>query len=166
VRVTGTVALVLVMAGFIYLDHSFLGRRLALAGQDPVLARTLGIRVALLRVCTLIISAGIAGFAGGLYAYEFNYIDPTLFTFAFAITIAANAVLGGHQHWAGPAIGALILGLLGIYLNSIPGWSTVISGLTLALIMIFQPSGAGGLLRRATRYRWARPARARERKPA
>jgi branched-chain amino acid transport system permease protein len=156
VRVVGTIAVILVIAGFIYLDHSSLGRRLDVAGRDPVLARTLGIRVAMFKVSTLIISAGIAGFAGGLYAYEFNYIDPTLFTFAFAITIAANAVLGGHQHWAGPAIGTLILGLLGIYLNPIPGWSTIISGLTLTLIMIYYPSGIGGLLRRITRYRNAK----------
>jgi branched-chain amino acid transport system permease protein len=157
VRLAAVIGLLVVLAGFYYLDHSSVGRRLDTTAHDPVVARTLGVRVPWLRFGTLVLSALIAGYAGVLYAHEFNYIEPTNFTFYFAISIAANTVFGGHTHWLGPLIGAVILGVLSIWLRPYAGWSDVVSGLTLALTLVVQPAGIAGLLRRSFRHRLWRP---------
>jgi branched-chain amino acid transport system permease protein len=153
-RLPGAVGVLLAALLFYYLDHSFAGRRLDIIRHDPVRAQTLGSNVALARFWTLAVSAGIAGYAGALYAREYNYISPSDFAFTFAIAIAASAVFGGYVHWLGPLIGSLLLGLLGIYLTSYVGWSDVISGLVLAWVMVWQPLGLGGVLRHVLRYRW------------
>jgi branched-chain amino acid transport system permease protein len=166
VRLLAAVGIVVVAALFWYLDHSFLGRRLDVVRHDPVVARTLGSRVALARFVTLVISAGIAGFAGVLYAREYNFIAPTDFDFSFAIIIAASAVFGGYAHWSGPFIGAIALGLLHVYLRSYLGWSDLITGLLLAWMMVWQPTGIGGVLRHTLRYRWRRTPRVSAQLPA
>jgi branched-chain amino acid transport system permease protein len=154
VRLAGLIGIIVVAALFYYLDHSFAGRRLDVIRHDPVVARTLGSNVALARFWTLVVSAGIAGFAGVLYAREYNFIAPTDFSFTFAIAIAASAVFGGYTHWLGPLVGSFALGLLGIYLRPYLGWSDLISGLLLAWLMVWQPMGLGGVFRHLLRYRW------------
>jgi len=152
-RAPAVIGIVVVLVLFAYLDHSYGGRRLDVVRRDPVLARTLGANVPLAKFWSLTVSALVAGLAGLLYAREINFIAPTDFDFAFAIMIAANTVLGGFSHWAGPLVGSVGLGLTAIYLRPYVGWSELAYGLILAGVMVWQPLGIAGWIRRGTGYR-------------
>lgn len=144
--------LVVIVAVFYWLDHSTVGRRLAAVSSDPALAGSLGISVARARRWSLTGSAAIAALAGGFYAQTMNFIQPSDFSFTLAISVAATTVLGGATHWSGPLVGALLLGFLDFELRPYVGWGTLCTGLTLLAVMLIEPAGIGGLVRRVLRY--------------
>src|SRR5580704_7375496 len=61
-------AVIIAAALWVFMDHTATGRRLYATGFNPNAARLADIRVNKLRFCSLLVSAGLAGFAGVLLA--------------------------------------------------------------------------------------------------
>ena len=59
-----------------------------------------------------VVSAGIAGAAGSLYAHYIRIIDPDVFLFIYTVTMVIMVITGGKGTLAGPVVGGLIFGLL------------------------------------------------------
>ena len=111
--------------------------------------RALGKNTALAKLLVFGITAGLAGFIGGLSAYYYQFIAPGTYSLDLSIFVVSIIVLGGIGNLTGTIVGAIILGGLRPFLqnvdfigdeNSYP-WQAIIYGLALILLMMFRPEG-------------------------
>jgi ABC-type branched-subunit amino acid transport system ATPase component/ABC-type branched-subunit amino acid transport system permease subunit len=125
------------------------GRVLKGIREDERATSSLGKDTIRIKVIIFGISAAIAGLAGALSAFYFQFIAPSTYSFTFAMFIVAVVALGGTGNLLGTVIGAVVLGTLPAVLqniswigtqDSIP-WQTVIYGLGLAIMMALRPEG-------------------------
>ncbi len=140
-------ALVLAIAWGI--GESPFGRLLKGIRDDEGAVRALGKNTILAKLLIFGITAGLAGFVGGLSAYYYQFIAPGSYTLDLSIFIVSIIVLGGIGNLAGTVVAAIILGGLRPLLqnlafigadNSYP-WQAVIYGAALIFLMMFRPEG-------------------------
>lgn len=99
----------------------------------------------------LIISAGISGMAGALFASYITYIDPTSFTLDESLFQLSILLLGGSGNLKGPFWGTLLIMLLpealrmvGLPSSVAANLRQIIYGGLLIMIMFIRPQGLGG----------------------
>jgi branched-chain amino acid transport system permease protein len=154
------------------IGESPFGRLLKGIREDETAVRALGKNTALAKLLVFGITAGLAGFIGGLSAYYYQFIAPGTYGLDLSIFIVSIIVLGGIGNLTGTIVGAIILGGLRPFLqnvdfigdeNSYP-WQAIIYGLALILLMMFRPegllpegTGLGSLWRRLTGGRGPEP---------
>ena len=92
--------------------QSRIGRALVALRSNESLARSVGIRVTHYLVVATVISAGIAGAAGSLFAHYVRIVDPDVFLFVYTVTMVIMVVTGGKGTLWGPVVGGLIFGLI------------------------------------------------------
>jgi branched-chain amino acid transport system permease protein len=85
------------------------GRAITAMRDEELAFSTLGRNAMSLKVAIFAIGCGLAGMAGGLYAYYFQYVSPEQFDVLQSATILTMVVLGGMGTTFGPVIGAAIL---------------------------------------------------------
>jgi branched-chain amino acid transport system permease protein len=120
--------------------------------QDIDAAEALGVNSTRLKVSVHALSAALVGLAGGLFAINFQYVAPgSVFDFRLSLTIVLMPIVGGVGTVAGPVLGALLFGWLQLKLLSTPAllnFSLFIYGALLIAVMLFEPRGLLGLVRR------------------
>ena len=123
--------------------HSRLGRALVALRENEPLARSVGVRVTHYLVVAAVVSAGIAGAAGALYAHCVRIVDPDVFLFIYTVTMVIMVVTGGKGTLAGPVVGGLIFGLMPQLLRGTapPEVQWIIYGVGIILIVFFLPRG-------------------------
>jgi branched-chain amino acid transport system permease protein len=123
-----------------------LGNAWAAIRQDELAALSQGIHVARYKMIAFVLSAVLAGLAGGLEAHLNFFVDPgdSQYGVTRAVQVLTFAVLGGSGYVLGPVVGALIITLLpyifqaqGIYIN-------IFIGVFLILVIVFRPQGIVG----------------------
>jgi len=62
-------------------------------------------------VVATVVSAGIAGAAGSLFAHYVRIVDPDVFLFIYTVTMAIMVTTGGKGALWGPVVGGLIFGI-------------------------------------------------------
>lgn len=134
--------------GFI-LSTGRAGRSLRAAGQDPTVARTLGINVGLVQLAIGGVSAAIAVVSGFLYARYVGYVDPTQYGFALVVQIIVMVIVGGRGSWFGAIFGACFITLLPLLLRPLASWRDVANGALLIVVAIALPNGLIGLVQSA-----------------
>ena len=93
-----------------YVEQSKYGLGLYTIREDEEVASTQGIDTAQLKVSAFVVSAALAGLAGGIYAWFLGYVTPSpMFDVRISILIVLIALLGGTQSWVGPFLGAILL---------------------------------------------------------
>ncbi|HEX5110231.1 MAG TPA: branched-chain amino acid ABC transporter permease [Vicinamibacterales bacterium] len=143
---------------------STFGRALATIRGDEIAAEAMGVNTTRYKVAAFVISAALAGVAGGLSGQLFaNPLNPQNLNFVKSIEVIVMVVLGGIGSITGAVFGATVLTILPEALRSLdqqyPGLRMVVYALLLILLMIFRPQGMFG--RREIGWRWLRrPARA------
>ena len=145
------------------LTRGRLGRAWAAIRQDELAALSQGIHVARYKMIAFVLSALLAGFAGGLESHLNFYVDPNEYGVTRTVQVLTFAVLGGAGNVLGPVVGALFLTSLPEIVR-IPSFDPrdVISGVILIAVIIFRPQGIvgrGGLAIIRPRW-WPRPNRA------
>jgi branched-chain amino acid transport system permease protein len=140
---------------------STFGQALAALRADEIAAEAVGINTTRYKVLAFVISAALAGVAGGLSGQLFaNPLNPQNLNFVKSIEVIVMIVLGGIGSITGAVIGATTLTILPEALRTFdqqfPGLRMVIYALLLILLMIFRPQGLLG--RRELGWRWLRPA--------
>jgi branched-chain amino acid transport system permease protein len=144
---------------------STFGRALSTIRGDEIAAEAMGINSTRYKVLAFVISAALAGVAGGLSGQLFaNPLNPQNLNFVRSIEIIVMIVLGGIGSTTGAVLGATILTILPEALRTFdqqfPGLRMVIYALLLILLMIFRPQGLLG--RRELGWNWIRwPSRTR-----
>jgi branched-chain amino acid transport system permease protein len=143
---------------------STFGRALAAIRADEIAAEAVGVNTTRYKVLAFVISAGLAGVAGGLSGQLFaNPLNPNNLNFVKSIEIIVMIVLGGIGSITGAVVGATTLTILPEALRGVdqqfPGLRMVVYSLILILFMIFRPQGLLG--RRELDWAWlGRPRRA------
>jgi branched-chain amino acid transport system permease protein len=138
---------------------STFGRALATIRGDEIAAEAMGINTTRYKVLAFVISAALAGVAGGLSGQLFaNPLNPQNLNFVKSIEVIVMIVLGGIGSISGAVFGATTLTILPEALRRLdqqfPGLRMVVYALLLILMMIFRPQGLFG--RRELRWPWPR----------
>jgi branched-chain amino acid transport system permease protein len=138
---------------------STFGHALAAIRGDEIAAEAMGINTTRYKVLAFVISAALAGVAGGLSGQLFaNPLNPQNLNFVKSIEVIVMIVLGGIGSITGAVIGATTLTILPEALRTLdqqfPGLRMVIYALLLILLMIYRPQGLLG--RRELSWRWLR----------
>ncbi len=138
---------------------STFGRVLATIRGDEIAAEAMGISTTRYKVLAFVISAALAGVAGGLSGQLFaNPLNPQNLNFVRSIEIIVMIVIGGIGSISGAVFGATALTVLPEALRPLdqqfPGLRMVTYALLLILTMIFRPQGLFG--RREVGWAWLR----------
>jgi branched-chain amino acid transport system permease protein len=119
------------------------GRAMIALRENEPLATSVGIDVTRYLVLAAVVSAAMAGAAGGLYAHYVRIVDPDVFLFIYTVTMVIMVISGGKGTLAGPIVGGLIFGILPVLLRTIaePEAQWIIYGGFMILIVYFLPDG-------------------------
>jgi len=107
----------------------------------------------------MIVSSMLTALFGTLYAQYILYIDPFMvFGLEISMKIVLLTVLGGLGNVYGPIIGAAILIPLSEYTRTLLGGTgkgidLMIYGILIVIVVVFEPRGILGLLRKRSRRR-------------
>ena len=142
---------------------STFGRVLATIRGDEIAAEAMGVNTTRYKVLAFVISAALAGVAGGLSGQLFaNPLSPQNLNFVRSIEIIVMIVIGGIGSITGAVFGATALTVLPEALRTLdqqyPGLRMVVYALLLILTMIFRPQGLFG--RKELTLPWRRRAAA------
>jgi len=132
------------------LVQSRAGRAMIALRENEPLATSVGVDVTRFLVLATVVSAGMAGAAGALYAHYVRIVDPDVFLFIYTVTMVIMVVTGGKGTLAGPVVGGIIFGLLPETLRAAqikPEVQWVIYGVLMVLVVYFLPQGIVPALR-------------------
>ncbi len=91
---------------------SHLGRAFEALRDSPVASDCMAVSVYRYKVYAFVISAALAGLAGGLYTYSEEYISPNTYSIELAILFLLAVIMGGRKTRSGPLLGAAIVVML------------------------------------------------------
>ena len=134
-------SLAVVLAGFVLVARSRLGRAMEAVREDEIAAGVMGVNLPAIKLGALIVSAMIAGLAGALNAHANSFIGPNDYSFEHAVTIISFALLGGIGSPFGPVLGAAILTLLPEFLTSLQDFKLVVNGFIIVVAVLYMPRG-------------------------
>ena len=142
------------LALVIYLRNSHLGMALQAIREDPISAGMAGINVVRERIIAWLLSAVIAGLAGGVFAWYVSVFYPeTVFSVEFTIFAIVFTLFGGTATVLGPILGVVILyGIYNAVGISTPQYFQLIYGALIMGLVLFLPNGVVSLLRRRGIY--------------
>ncbi|MBI3371048.1 MAG: branched-chain amino acid ABC transporter permease [Betaproteobacteria bacterium] len=134
-------SLALALAMFVIVERSRLGATLRMLGEDPELARSLGIQVERFKLGIAAAAGALAGLGGALYAHHNTYIEPRNFDIMLGVHSLAYALIGGLGTVFGPLLGVLIdIGLLEGS-RVFQGYRMIVFGGLVAVLLVFRPRG-------------------------
>lgn len=133
--------LVLTLALLVMLEKSKLGATIRALGQDPTLARTLGIDVERFKLGVVAASGALAALGGALFAHHNTYIEPRNFDIMLGVHGLAYALIGGLGTALGPLLGVVLdLGLLEAS-RVLQEYRMIAFGGLVALLLAWRPRG-------------------------
>jgi branched-chain amino acid transport system permease protein len=132
------------------IERSRLGYGFATIRDDELAAEACGVPTLKLKLIATTISGGLMGMAGASFPYYIGYLEPgSAFGLAYAVNSIAMPMIGGTTMWAGPLIGALLLGIIQqiatVTISS--AVNLLIVGLLLIGFVIMAPNGIVGMVR-------------------
>jgi branched-chain amino acid transport system permease protein len=135
------VLLAAVVLGFHWMERSRLGTTLRASGQDPELARSLGIDVERLKLGVVAASGALAALGGALFAHHNSYIEPRNFDMMLGVHSLSYALIGGLGTVLGPLLGAALD--IGVLESSrfLQGYRMIVFGGLVAVLLIYRPRG-------------------------
>src|SRR5258708_504234 len=147
-----------------WMANSRMGFYLRAIKDSERAARSLGAPASRTKLYAFMLSAGLTGVAGALYAMMFGFVDPESgLGILISVKMLIMAALGGAGLLFGPLVGAAILVPLEEISNNLlggkgAGLTFVVYGAIIVLIARFQPGGILTLINRL----WARRRKAPE----
>lgn len=136
----------LVMLAILNLIRSRVGRALRALATSEIGADALGVNVFRYKLVVFVLTAAMAGLAGGLYVHYNQFASPETFGFFTSVMLVVMVALGGWGRYWGPLFGAAIFTVVPELLRSFGDLELFLFGLSMILVMLFMPGGvAGGL---------------------
>jgi branched-chain amino acid transport system permease protein len=132
------------------IERSRLGYGFATIRDDELAAEACGVPTLRLKLIATTLSGGLMGMAGASFPYYIGYLEPaSAFGLAYAVNSIAMPMIGGTTMWAGPLIGALLLGIIQqiatVTISS--AVNLLIVGFLLIGFVIMAPNGVLGLVK-------------------
>ncbi len=123
------------------------GRAFEALRDSPIATDAMGVGSYRHKVAAFAFGSGLGGFAGALYAFNFQYLQPHSFVYELTVVFLLGVVLGGRKSLWGAVVGATLVALLPNLLSNRALFRAFASvGLAVALA-----AGVRGLVRRTTR---------------
>ncbi len=160
--IIGTIFSVWLIRRFV---SSTYGKGIIAINQDEVAANIMGVNTDKMKIAAFMLSAGLAGLAGGLFAHVYGYVNPQSFNIMKSTECLVMVYLGGMGSLSGSVLSAILFTLLIESLRFIiPGvdsllhslgivpdsyeisqvWKWVIIPMILFFLMQFRPEGIMG----------------------
>lgn len=131
--------LALVWMGMRNLLSSQWGRAFEALRDSPIATDAMGVGTYRHKVIAFAFGSALGGLAGGLYTFNFQYLQPQSFTYELMVILLLGVVLGGRKSLWGAVVGAAFIVLLPNLLSN-PTLFRVFSiiGLLIALLGVVQ----------------------------
>ncbi|MCS7114387.1 MAG: branched-chain amino acid ABC transporter permease [Nitrososphaerota archaeon] len=151
--ISSLVMAVLVVAVAYRITNSRIGLAFRAIREDDEAAECCGVNPLRFKVLALLISAFIAGIAGGLHAYYVPYLEPySAFNILWSISPVFMSIIGGAGTISGPVIGAGIFAFLRFWLLPILGEiDLIVMGSALIVVVMLMPEGVAGIIKRGVK---------------
>jgi branched-chain amino acid transport system permease protein len=137
-------ALLLTLAAVVSMRRSRTGRVLIAMRENERTAQSYGVNLVRTRLATFALSGFLAGLAGVLLVVHQHRLASTTFGPEQSIQIFLMAVIGGLGSPVGALTGAVVLGLLNLWLG--PDARLLASGAGLLTLLLFFPGGFGAMV--------------------
>jgi branched-chain amino acid transport system permease protein len=142
---------VLAIAVSRYIQNSWIGHGLQALRDDELAAECTGVPTLRLKLLACVISGALMCAAGAPAAMYLQYADPSsAFNLNYSVTVLAMSLIGGTAYWAGPVVGAIVLGttqqLLTVTISS--EVNVLVLGVMLVIFVVGAPEGIIGLIRK------------------
>jgi len=143
--------LILVIVGLTcarLIERSRLGFGFATIRDDELAAEACGVPTLKLKLIATVLSGALMGMAGAPFPFYLGFTEPgSVFDLGYAVNTIAMPMIGGTGSWAGPLIGAILLGTLQqvatVTIQS--AVNLLIVGLLLIGFVILAPNGIIGV---------------------
>ena len=140
------ILLVLVWIAMRNLLSSQWGRAFEALRDSPIATDAMGVGTYRHKVAGFAFGSSLGGLAGGLYAFNFQYLQPQSFTYDLMVILLLGVVLGGRKSLWGAFFGASLIVLLPNLLSNRLLFEILAAlGLLLALV-----AGTRGLMKKTT----------------
>jgi branched-chain amino acid transport system permease protein len=123
---------------------SYVGRAFIAIRDNEIAAEAMGVNLARYKLLSFAISSFYLGIQGALYSLLIGYLEPNLFNFMESIIIFVAIVIGGLASTGGSLMGGVFVILVPQFLGGMKELVPVIFGITILVIMIFEPQGIAG----------------------
>ena len=145
-------AAALFMAGFLFIArivHSPFGQVLKAIRDNEPRAISLGYRTVRYKLAVFVLSATLAGVAGGMKAIVSQLATLTDVHWSMSGEVILMTLVGGMGTIFGPVIGAVIIVAIQNYLNSFGAWVSIVQGTIFVICVLLFKEGIVGVLGRA-----------------
>jgi branched-chain amino acid transport system permease protein len=151
------------------------GRAFIAIRDSDIAAETMGVNLVFYKTLAFAVSAFYAGVAGGLFAFLLGFINPSTFNFILSIYFLAFVIVGGLGSIFGSIMGGVVMTWLLLVLDKVqelpylgaalvsfsenwmtlsglPNIASIIFGLIIVLLVVFEPLGLFGFWIRTKIY--------------
>ncbi|RJR17937.1 MAG: branched-chain amino acid ABC transporter permease [Desulfobacteraceae bacterium] len=172
--ITVTIAFLMVL-GARNLMKTRVGRAFIAIRDSDIAAETMGVNLVYYKTLAFAVSAFYTGVAGGLFAFLLGFISPSTFNFILSIYFLAFVIVGGLGSIFGSIMGGIVMTWLMLELDKIqelpylgglligfsekfmtvaglPNIASIIFGLIIILLVVFEPLGLYGFWIRTKIY--------------
>ena len=136
------------LAFFAWLSQNAWGQAMRAIRDSEVAGQSIGLNPVLVRVAAFVLSAMMAGLAGGVFAAMTGFISPESFPFFQSILFLLVVMIGGADRTLGPLLGAIVVVLLPEVLSFLAEYRLLFVGVLLLLVLRLAPGGIVGLVER------------------
>ncbi|SDB51188.1 amino acid/amide ABC transporter membrane protein 2, HAAT family (TC 3.A.1.4.-) [Desulfonatronum thiosulfatophilum] len=120
------------------------GKGIIAVRQDEVAAEIMSVNTNKMKVVAFMLSSGLAGLAGGLFAHVLGYVNPGAFGILKTTEIMVMVYLGGMGSLTGSVLSAVLFTVLMEAMRPLQIIKWVIVPLMLIILMHFRPEGIMG----------------------
>ncbi len=128
--------------------NSHIGRVFKGIKDAEYVAISTGVNIDRYLMIAIMAGAFMAGIAGGFYGQYMKFISPDVFYFQMTVNMVVMVIAGGLGTIGGPVVGAIIFTLAPEVLRFSEGYSFILYGIALILIILFLPGGLWSLLKK------------------
>lgn len=126
--------------------HSPFGQALKAIRDNEPRAISLGYRASQYKLATFVLSASLAGLAGGTKALVFQLASLTDVHWSMSGEVVLMTLVGGMGTVFGPIAGALVIVAMQNYLAQFGAWVTIIQGIVFVVCVLLFRQGIVGLV--------------------
>ncbi|HAO19553.1 MAG TPA: branched-chain amino acid ABC transporter permease [Desulfobacteraceae bacterium] len=124
--------------------NSTYGKGIMAIRDDEIAAEIMSVNTQRMKLTAFMLSSGLAGVAGGLFAHILGYINPGSFTIMKSTEVMVMVYLGGMGSLTGSVLSAVSFTILMELLRPLQVWKWVLIPLVLIILMMFRPEGIMG----------------------
>ena len=122
------------------------GRVLTSIRENPERAASIGVNVRAYELAAFSIAGGFAGLSGALFGIFNRGVFADFVFWSKSADVMIMTILGGMQHFWGPAVGALVLTLLNQQITAFTEYWPFVLGTILVVLLFAFPGGILGAL--------------------